>query len=442
MQQSLHKSFAIIQAVAAGLLLGPFMLSSGHNGRWPVLALALASMALIFATQRRRPKDFSACWLTTCACALLATGWLLNLDKALLLSGVIFFCAALMSAFTIPKPAAFAATICTCLMVPLPAPVETTLAAGLAQFEASLFVILGQATGMPLRLSGAQVFFDQSVVTINQDCSGTLLLVPALLGAMTAAALAKSKTAAFAAIALAAPVALLINLVRIGVVLLLIAHGNFAAADAWHDGLGFIALTVSWALPVLTVTDLGTIKFSKPAIIKLFPATAVLITAGLATEVVEPIKTPATFELIQFPTYINGWVAEEIAIPTQELKILDADGVGRRRFTAGQREFIVTAIQHLNPRVGREHSSERCFKAMGWQVEVLSKQPVANNGSLTRLVTKSGGHSQSVLELEFINSPATKSFIRIQLVADPSTPFEEQTAFLNAFAANSLGDTL
>ncbi|MBO6504456.1 MAG: archaeosortase/exosortase family protein [Kordiimonadaceae bacterium] len=441
MQPFLHKRFVLVQSSAAGLLLGPYFAVSVFNERWPLLALALASMILILAGQRTPPRHQTISWLTPLATVLVAFGLIFGLDKLLLVSGALFLSGTLFSLFPVSRLAAFSVIGCACLMVPLPTAIETNLANELAEIEAAVFVIIGQAAGLPVRLSGAQVFFEQSVVTINQDCSGTLLLVPAALGAMTAAALAGTRKSALAAIASAAPIALLINLARIGIVLALIASGDFAAADAWHDGLGFFALTVSWAVPILMFTNLNTIQFTRPVAANVMPIAAVMIIVGLASGLAIPLKRDVQAGPFKLPAYVNGWVAEDIGIPTQELKILNANHTSRQRFTSNRHEFVVTAIQHFDPRIGREHSSERCFKAMGWQVEMLGRQPFNGNGKLTYLTATSGGYTQSVLEFEMLHAQSMAGFIRIQLVADAATPHKDQLDFLSAFVANIFGET-
>lgn len=440
MRSFLHKTSAFSQIALSGLLLGPFMRSSVSDERWPVIALALMSLALIFTIERPRTDGVNASWLTSIAFTLVGLGLLLELNKLLLLGGAMFFSAALVSTFPVSRPTAMALAASACLMVPLPAPIETAVAAELARLEASLFVVIGQAIGLPVRLSGAQVFFEQTVVTINQDCSGTLLLIPAVLGAITGSSLVRSNGAALLACMFAAPIALLINLIRIGITLLLIAHGEFASADTWHDGLGFIAVTMSWALPVILFTDIGNIRFSRALAAKVLPATSVLVAMGMAAGFMTSTKPVSGTKAVTLPSYVDGWVAQQITIPQQELKILSANYASRQRFTSTQKEFVVTTIQHTDPDVGREHSSERCFKAMGWQVQTVGGQPFGHSGKLTRLLAKSGGYSQSVLELEFAPPSFSHGFIRIQLVANATTPFDDQIDFLEAFAAHTLGD--
>lgn len=441
MQQFLHKAPATVQAIAAGLLLGPFAFASTYNERWPILVLSLCSAVIIVLSQSSlRHSAPHKHWGVFISSSLVLFGLMFEVDKLLLLGGAVVLCSSLLYQRPISRPAAIFATLCACMMVPLPANIETAIAAELAGLEASLFVMIGQAANLPVRLSGAQVFFEQSVVTINQDCSGTLLLVPAFMGAMVAGALAKSKSAAVAAIVFAAPIALLINLSRLGLVLFLIAQGSFDDAEVWHDLLGFFALTVSWALPIILFTDLESIKIDGIALRKFMPTFAVVTACALAINIPTATKSDDISTKFALPAYIAGWIAEPLVIPSQELKILNADQATRQKYTSGTGELIITAIHHLDPNIGREHSSEQCFKAMGWQVEKLSNRTLGTNGVLSHLITKSGGHSQSVLELEINTHPGTNGLVRIQLVADVATPISEQQSFLEAFATKLFGE--
>ncbi len=441
MQQFLHKVPATIQAIAAGLLLGPFAYASTYNERWPILVLALCSFAIVVLGQRPvRQAAPSKYWGVIVSVSLVVFGLMFEVDKLLLLGGAVLLCSSLLYQRPISRPATFFATLCACMMVPLPANIETAIAAELAGLEASLFVMIGQAANLPVRLSGTQVFFEQSVVTINQDCSGTLLLVPAIMGAMVAAALAKSKSAAVTAIVFAAPIALLINLFRLGLVLFLIAQGSFEDAEIWHDLLGFFALTVSWALPITLFADLESVKVDTSAFRKFVPTLAVITACALAINLPFATKSDDISTKFALPAYIAGWIAEPLVIPSQELKILNADQVSRQKYTSGTGELIVTAMHHLDPSIGREHSSKRCFKAMGWQVETLSNRTESTHGALSHMMTKSGGHSQSVLELEIDNHHGTNGLVRIQLVANAAMPISEQQTFLEAFATKLFGE--
>lgn len=443
MPLSLRKPSVVFQASAGGGLLGSFALDSVYNERWPILVLALFSMLMIFLVQQPRTENRSqSYWYTVLAVACLSVGALFDLDKFVLLSGAIFLGSATLRVIPMPKLLGMLTILCGILIVPLPASLETELAAMLAAVEASIFVVIGQALDVPVRLSGAQVFFDQSVVTINQDCSGTLLLVPALLGALVAVAYAKSKHAALASVVLSVPLALLINIVRLAVVLALIATDNFKKADVWHDYLGFLALTISWVLPLMLFADLGAMKVAwyrtRKLVLPMLVATA---TGGVAVSI-SSIEPTTSSQVLSPPNYISGWVAEPVSIPASELRILNANQVVRQKYTTSSNQILVTTMYHHDPKVGREHSSERCFKAMGWQVSKLGHQIPAKSGRLTQLVVQSGGHRQSVLELEIENALPFKGFVRIQLVSDSTLPFTEKEAFLDRFAAKLIGEAI
>lgn len=443
MQQFLHKVSGLFHACAAGFLIGPFVFESAQSERWPMLMLSIASVLLIFMSLRKNTQTVATlCSILLLAAAMFVAGVSFEIDKLLLLSGAILFCGSLLKAKPISRTAALFATVCACLMVPLPANLETELASKLASIEASLFAIIGQAAGLPVRLSGTQVFFEQSVVTINQDCSGLLLILPTLMGTMVAAALAGSRKAALAALVFALPIALFVNLIRLSMVMLLIAQGHFSDADAWHDMLGIAALTVCWALPVLFFANLNLIMFDWLTLKRLAPEAATIVFLGVTLSLFSASKTPFVTAQMKLPSYVSGWVAEPVSIPNEELRILNAAQVARQKYSAQGKELIVTSMYHLNPKVGREHSSERCFRAMGWQVKMIG-QPAENAlGLLTHLIVKTGGHSQSVLELEIDNHLADMGLVRIQLVASLDTPVAEQNAFLEAFANKTIGESL
>lgn len=441
MKLSPHKIYTGAQAVGAGLLLGPFAVASLQSERWSILVLSCLSIALILGNAlTTRDRMMNSSWLAPLAGILVLLGIGFSIDKLLLLAGVLFLSSALFSKAPLPKGLALAVLACACLMVPLPADLEIELATRLATVEASLFVAIGQALDLPVRLSGAQIFFGQSVVTINQDCSGTLLLIPALLGSITAAALSKNKASAILILSLALPGALLINLLRIAVVLGLMASGDHELADKWHDILGFMALAFSWCLPLWLFVDLETVQIRLKPTATLAHGLALLMVGGIATITISRIDHQEATPKLELPAYVSGWVAEASVIPPEEIKILNADQVNRRRYTSENGEFLLTAIYHRDPKVGREHTSARCFRAMGWQVARHGSQPVGNAGTITSLTVSSGGHRQAVVELEIEDTKISGGLLRVQLVASPDLAKNQQQDLILLFANNILGE--
>lgn len=441
MPQSLHKHLALAQALGAGLLLGPFVIGSIQSDRWTILVLSFLSMLLIIGNApASSDRNNWPLLLAAVAGSLVLAGVGLSIDKFQIIGGALFFCSAILTKTGVARAPLLAIIACACLMVPLPAAIETELAMVLANLEASLFVTLGQALGLPVRLAGAQIFFDQSVVTINQDCSGTLLLLPALLGAITAAALAKHRNHVISAMAMAVPLALLINLVRLGVVLGLMADGDYLSADQWHDALGYMALAFSWVLPLALFVDFDAVEFQSGSL-KVFARVATLMIVGGAVTTALYLSRPsAEPPKLTAPGYVSGWVAESIDIPPAEARILNADQVSRHRYTSADDELLVTVIYHLDPKVGREHSSERCFLAMGWHVSKLASQPFRGPGLLTFLDVSSGGHRQSVIEFEIEDSGTSGGLLRVQLVSRPGLSNDQKRDLISLFANKILGE--
>ncbi len=441
MQLSLHKHLAPVQAIGAGLLLGPFVLASMQGDRWTILVLSFLSILLIVGNASASPiRSNWPLWPAALAGSLVLAGIGFSADKPLLLGGVLLFASVLLSKTGLPRVPSLAIVACACLMVPLPAAIETELAMALANLEASLFVVLGQALGLPVRLFGAQIFFDQSIVTINQDCSGTLLLLPALLGATTAAALSKHRRHAITALVLAVPLALLINLVRLGVVLGLMAGGDYQRADQWHEFLGFTALALSWVLPLALFVDFDSIGLRSNAMTTFARTMALMFVGGIATTIIHVSEPSVEPPKLAVPGYISGWVAERVEIPPAEARILNADQVSRHRYTFDDDELLVTVIYHLDPKVGKEHSSERCFLAMGWQVTKQASQPFRGSGLLTFLDVSSGGHWQSVIELEIEDPGVSGGLLRVQLVSRPGFTNDQKRELISLFTNKILGE--
>ncbi len=441
MQLSLHSIYISAQAIGAGLLLGPFAVASLQSERWPILVLSCLSIVLISGnTSIVRDRPVGTTWMAPVALAMLILGLVLSVNKLLLIAGILLLTSVFLTKMPLPRCRSIAIIACACLMVPLPAALETELATSLAYMEASMFVAIGQAMNLPVRLSGAQIFFEHSVVTINQDCSGTLLLIPALLGSITAATLSRKTRCAVIAISLALPGVLLINLVRLAIVLGLLANGNNELADEWHDILGFSALAFSWVAPLWLFADLEAFNHRNTPWIALSRALPPLLIGGLASVAISMSDSNRSAPKLHLPTYVSGWVAEDFEIPPEEIRILNADHVSRRRYTSENGEFLLTIIYHGDPGVGREHSSERCFRAMGWQVEKHDNMPVEDANLLTFLTVSSGGHRQAVVEYEAEYTKSSGGLLRIQLVTSPELTKRQQQDLILQFTKKTLGD--
>ena len=442
MQLSQHKTITAAQAIGAGFLLGPFIADSVLGERWPLLALSLMSVALISCyTPPESGQNRDENWLPLLALFFILLGLTFSIDKFLLLAGALLLTSVLLSVVPLSRSHTVAVTTCVCLMVPLPAGMETEIATSLASLEASLFVAIGQALDLPVRLSGTQIFYGQSVITINQDCSGTLLLIPTLLGSIAAAALSKTRGTALLALAIALPSALLTNLLRLGTVLGLIVLGDHQLADEWHDILGYTALAISWVLPLWLFANLENAHMRPESPANLSQVAPLLIAAGLVAAVTPKYEQDTPPPALQLPAYLSGWIAQTIDIPPEETRILNADSAERRLYTSANGEFLITAIYHNDPQKGREHSSERCFQAMGWRVQKRGRKLLNSADVMTFLSVSSGGYSQDVIEFVTEDTKARGGLIRLQLVIKPQFTQNQQQELMSLFADNILGDS-
>ena len=185
-------TFVIVSvSVISGFLLFPSIYDSLNTDRWALLLLAAFSAIMILAsTARFRTFKIGRNWQVSIllyAVFFIALGVLFDVQKAFVFAGVllVFWLAAQIVTGT--RKQYLGAFFCLCLFVPLPSGLETTIGTWLAYQEASMFVAFGQLVGMSIYQFGPQIVASGVAVTVNSDCSGTLLLAPALLGCLVVA---------------------------------------------------------------------------------------------------------------------------------------------------------------------------------------------------------------------------------------------------------------
>lgn len=422
MPRLLYDIRTALAALAGGLLLAPLVASSIMDGRWAVMLLALVSALMILGSAKTGDKYASTTPLWLLALTLLFVGLAVEIDKVRFLAGSVLIAAAMLYRTRLTMAAKTAIFISTAFIVPLPAEIETGLATLLAEAEASLFTALGQLAGLPVRQMGAQILTGDAAVTINRDCSGTLLILPALLGGLVGCQVSPDRGRALFALLLAVPFALLINTARIGVLLMLTLEGSPELVDAWHDTLGWLAMSIVWLVPLLIARPARDLPISFPTA-RMRPL-ALALAPGLIWFAVSAVSTPYHLRanLESVPLYVSGWVGSDEMVPQEEARILNADTLLRRRYVdpTGDRTLILTAIYHRDPAKAREHSSARCFRAMGWQVERDGMETIDQKTLLEALLVHHHLGSQAVTE---ITTPHHGTgTLRLQLVEEAHVP--------------------
>ena len=149
------------------------------------------------------------------------------------------------------------------------------------------------------------------------------------------------------------------------------------------------------------------------------------------------------------PLYISGWIGEDETILAEELRILNADSVVRRRYTSpnGDRTLLVTEIFHHNKRAAEQHNSAACFRAMGWQATVLSREKLSANSTLEHLLVRDHLRLQAVLEVTLNMNEVRRGagFIRLQIVEASTVPEGDRRkaaiTFLRAAQSNWSNET-
>lgn len=430
-------------AICGSILIAPLLLDSLHTGRWPLIVLALFSAHLI--TQKKHSIKTCADSSTACywggSAILVLTSYFLEIDKALYLAGAILIAGSLLHANQRSWIEKAAILICICAIVPIPAGFEAALANLLSNAEAAIFVALGQLAGHPLYQVGSQVVLGGHAVTINNDCSGTLLLLPSVLGCLVAASTGQRNLSNRTYILLAAlPLAILINLIRIAFLLTLALFSPETPLDDIHDVLGWVTMSIIWVLPAFLFAVPNEDKSLKVPENLVQVGACLLIATMLSfslnwySNAEEKTKRPA------LPLYVNGWIGEDETIPSEELRILNADSVVRRRYTSpdGDRTLLVTEIFHQDKDAAEQHNSAACFRAMGWQATVLSREQLSAKSTMEHLLVRDHLRQQAVLEvtLNMSQSGSSTGFVRLQIVEASTVPkHDRRQAALNFLKA-------
>lgn len=415
-------------AACGSIFLAPLLLESIFSGRWPFIVLAVISAHLIL---RKPPYILNNInpgtllyWLLAALLAL--ASYFLEIDKALYLAGATLVGGSLLHSTRRPPLDKAATLICIFAFVPIPAGLESALANTLSNAEAAIFVALGQLGGQPLYQVGSQVVLGKLSVTINSDCSGTLLLLPSLLGCLVGASNCQRPTSfAFFIILAALPLAILVNLARIAFLLCIGLYSPETPLDEIHDALGWITMSMVWVLPVYFFTSRFTEESN--ATNSGLQYTATSLTVAVALFALSSNSYPKDqIERAPLPLYVDGWVGEDLIIPPEELRILNADSAVRRQYTNpnGDRTLLVTEIFHFKTSDAEEHSSAACFRAMGWQATILGQENITNNSTLEHLLVRNHVGQQAIFEVTInMNQKGRENgHVRLQIVEASTVP--------------------
>jgi exosortase/archaeosortase family protein len=449
LSRSPRRTAGILAAPLGALLLTAPYLEGASTSAAALAALAVISALLVLPKEKTgAPGHWWGILLPLAACAYLfsqTTGP----DKLVQVSGVLLLGWSAAQLQPLSAKQLLPAMLCLLFAIPMPYVLETTLGLYLAGLEATGFVAVAQAHGLPVYQFGAQIVSGETAATINSNCSGTMLIWPALLGGIVAARQMKAAPyKKLMVVALCIPLALGLNVVRLGILLALNFQAPEEIASAFHDMLGWFLIPLVWMLPLLIW---GRTPQSSLWLPKLSRGEAVLLGAAIVVTGATLLTAPAQRAeeaSVTLPFYIKGWTGETVSIPGEEARILAADWAERRRYVApyGNREMLMTFMQHRDADKAMAHSSKICFEAMGWQAEPLQSLTVRPGVEIRHLLVRSFNQVQAVTEIVFDGSD--KAFpvsTRLQFVEAPTIPVTERhataMAFVEAFGLPVGGDT-
>jgi len=481
---------AVLSAFTGGYLLSPQIAGSIDTGRWPLWLLAVISAGLICArkaslqcsdvpNQSGAFRRHDALFLAAGICLVTASA-IFDTDKLRALAGAIWLGGALTACCIRPpkvrhrhkhgyslaydqgyKRWYYDGVVVAVFMlaVPLPAGFSADIAASLAAVQAATIAALAPVLDGSLYTRGTDIIVNGAVFTINQDCSGSRLIAPSLMGGITAACLAPNRPRIAAALLLSLPAALILNMLRLVLVILAAKSGKTVMIDSVHDGLGVLLMSAAWYLPV--AVGLGVMAPAAPAahinhvvaaqdtlfsgtqfttiitiVAKNATVTTAIILGGVLAAFADPTGGPRPAHRAELtatlPHYVSGWASTPASIAAREAQLLAADGLERRSYThiKSDQQRLVTLILHRSHDTARQHDSARCFRAMGWAVSVDAGPVIATRRhapNWSHLTVSSGPRRQNVSEVTAASPQG--HYIRLQIVGPLSDDFGDQRRF-------------
>lgn len=440
-----HLGLVAIAAVGCVLLAWPYIKGMTDTAAALALLAGFSSFVILSGLHYRqsiqlKPQiEFAFCWALLWGGVFgLLCGWFLDIAKLFPVSGALLtgFAVSRLLPISIFKLSAFIA--CLMFAVPVPLGLELSLGFYLAELEARGFVSIAQMFDLPVYQFGAQVVSGDKAATINSDCSGTMLIWPALLGGIVAAETSRQAgLKKLLIIVLSVPLALVLNILRLGVLLALNFQAPDAVVTAFHDMLGWAVMPLVWVLPIMLWGQISKLPVRLPRVsaaeFAVFCLVGLVGILGASQYSVKAVNASP----VALPYYVPGWAGQPVEVPAKEARILAADWVERRRYQSliYDREVLLTFIQHGDRSKAREHSSQHCFEAMGWKVEVLDSVSPQSGVFIRHLLVRSFNHVQAVTELVIEADQATGERVtRLQFVESPNVPLDKRQKSALVFA--------
>ncbi|CTQ49347.1 VPLPA-CTERM-specific exosortase XrtD [Jannaschia donghaensis] len=371
--------------------------------RWPGLMLGIFALVLALAGARTSIPDLVtySIILWTMAVVLIAMGWARGRRHWASVFHLVF-------------------------MLPLPQVLYWKLSTALQGISAQIGVALVDAAGVPVLLDGQIIDLGVWQLQVAEACSGLRYLFPILSFSYLTAILYRGPMAHRVGLfAMAAPLAILLNAVRIGIIGILVDRYGIAQAQGFlHVFEGWVVfglciailLLLAWGLARLrrtggAVLDLETGGLAGQAArlrgiggtVPLIALTALTIVVTILNLQFNGPKIDPKARLAAFPMAVGDWQGQRAFLDPEVTRILAASDYMAADFSRGP---AVTPVGMFVAWYARQadgtgiHSPEICLPAAGWEIASLTQSRLTAGGNtfaVNRAIIQKGLDKQMVI---------------------------------------------
>lgn len=344
--------------------------------RWPGMLLGVFALLLALAGARTSIPDLVtyAVILWTMAVVLIAMGWTRGRRHWASVFHLIF-------------------------MLPLPQVIYWKVSTALQGISAEIGVFLVSAAGVPVYLDGQIIDLGVWQLQVAEACSGLRYLFPILSFSYLTAILYRGPMAHRVILfAMAAPLAILLNSVRIGIIGILVDRYGIAHAQGFlHVFEGWVVfglciailMVAAWGLaklrpvggPILDLDTDGLVGKARQ-IGGIGGAAPLALLTGLTIAVtmlhlgVNGTRTDPEARLASYPMQVGGWQGTRAYLDPEVTRILSATDYMAADF---DRPDVTAPVGMFVAWYARQadgtgiHSPEICLPAAGWEIASLTQ---------------------------------------------------------------------
>ncbi len=304
-------------------------------------------------------------------------------------------------------------------MVPLPGSIVQSISFELKLFAAKAAVGLANILTLPIVQSGSSIHFGHDSLLVGDVCGGLRSLVALLaLGALVAHMSELKPWGKFVILALAGPIAVASNVLRIFALCVVgYFYGSETAAGWVHDisGIGIFVVAVMLFLSVLSllnrVAPLSMPKENRPQrrqVIRphvLIRIVAALALAGVAVVHGTILRSQATVmprddnQLAAIPDRIVDYRQQgpDMEIDERTRQVLETSSILTRHYAAPSGRPVQLTMVRTGATRRSLHFPEVCLIGDGWEIHAESNRALGLELTAKRLVLVKGNSTQAVL---------------------------------------------